>query len=200
MGVSVSIFVFIIPYFYRPQSLGQGNIFTPFCHSVHRGGVPDHIPPPGRYTPWDQVHPQDQVPPQVHPGQVGTGRYTPQTWQVHPPGTRQVHLPGPGRYTPPPGTRQVHPQDQAGTPPWDQVHPLSRTRYPPGPGRYTPWTRQIHPQTRQVPPRDQAGTPPGPGTHPPPGRYPPPLGKQIPAYGKRAGGTHPTGMHSCYLK
>ena len=26
--------------FYRPQrSCGQGNIFTPVCHSVHRGGV-----------------------------------------------------------------------------------------------------------------------------------------------------------------
>ena len=24
----------------RKQSLGQGNIFTPVCHSVHRGGVP----------------------------------------------------------------------------------------------------------------------------------------------------------------
>ena len=27
--------------FYRPKrSFGQGNIFTPVCHSVHRGGVP----------------------------------------------------------------------------------------------------------------------------------------------------------------
>ena len=26
--------------YYRPQrSCGQGNIFTPVCHSVHRGGV-----------------------------------------------------------------------------------------------------------------------------------------------------------------
>ena len=40
----------------RKRSLGQGNIFTPVCHSVHRGGVPGQVPPgqvhpPGRYTP-----------------------------------------------------------------------------------------------------------------------------------------------------
>ena len=48
--------------------------------------------------------------------------------------------------------------------------------------------------------------PPGPGTHhsPGPGRPPldqantPPPGKQTPAYGLRAAGTHPTGMHSCF--
>ena len=80
---------------YRPQrSCGQGNIFTPVCHSVHGGGgLPqcmlgyhtplgadtpppeqtpsqDHTPrtrhPPGPDTPWDQLHP--------HP--PGT-RYTP---------------------------------------------------------------------------------------------------------------------------
>ena len=29
----------LITNFYRPQrSCGQGNIFTPVCHSVHRGG------------------------------------------------------------------------------------------------------------------------------------------------------------------
>ena len=37
---------------YRPQrSCGQGNIFTPVCHSVHRGGsasVHVGIPPPPR--------------------------------------------------------------------------------------------------------------------------------------------------------
>ena len=36
----------------RKRSLGQGNIFTPVCHSVHRGGgVPDQVPPPGPGTP-----------------------------------------------------------------------------------------------------------------------------------------------------
>ena len=39
-------------------------------------------------------------------------------------------------------------------------------------------------------------TPPGADT-PPRSRHPPP--KQTPAYGQRAAGTHPTGMHSCLL-
>ena len=38
---------------YRPQrSCGQGHIFTPVCHSVHRGGLPQcmlgYQPPPGK--------------------------------------------------------------------------------------------------------------------------------------------------------
>ena len=88
-----------------------------------------------------------------------------------------------GCHTPPPGPGRP-PRDQADTPP-DQGDP-------PGPGR---------------PPRDQADTPLGQGRHPPrdqadtcpgPGRHPPP-GKQTPAYGLRAAGTHPTGMHSCLI-
>ena len=36
--------------YYRPQrSCGQGNIFTPVCHSVHRGGMSE-ADPPGRHT------------------------------------------------------------------------------------------------------------------------------------------------------
>ena len=36
----------------RKRSLGQGNIFTPICHSVHRGvpppgGLPQGVLPPG---------------------------------------------------------------------------------------------------------------------------------------------------------
>ena len=101
----------------RKRSLGQGNIFTPVCHSVHRGEYLGRNPP-------GQVHPP-----------AGT---TP----------RQVHPPGPG--TPP----------RPGTPP-GQV--------PPGPG-YTP-PDQVHP-----PGAVHAGR-----------------------YGQQAGGTHPTGMHSCYF-
>ena len=84
----------------------------------------------------------------------------------------------PSRYIP----RQVHPLSrytpQSGTPPWagtppsGQVHPL--------PGRYTPL---------------QAGTPPSRQIHPL-GRYPPP--QCMLGYGQQAGGTHPTGMHSCF--
>ena len=51
-------------------------------------------------------------------------------------------------------------------------------------------------------PKEQ--TPPGADTHspeqtPPPRADPPPPGKQTAAYGQRASGTHPTGMHSCLL-
>ena len=41
----------------RKRSLGQGNIFAPVCHSVHRGGLPQCIlgyqytPPTGADTP-----------------------------------------------------------------------------------------------------------------------------------------------------
>ena len=35
--------------------------------------------------------------------------------------------------------------------------------------------------------------------YPPPGPGRPPPGKQTQAYGLRAAGTHPTGMHSCLL-
>ena len=78
-----------LTYNYRPRSCGRGNIFTPVCHSVHRGG---------------------EVSASVHAGIP----HTP-PWTRHPPGTR--HLPGPdtpwtrhppGPDTPrpdPPGTR-----------------------------------------------------------------------------------------------
>ena len=76
--------------FFRPQrSCGQGNIFTPVCHSVHRGGsasVHAGMPTP-RPDPPEQTH------------------NTPQT-RHHPPGTRH-HPPGtrhhPPRADPPPG-------------------------------------------------------------------------------------------------
>ena len=80
-----------------------------------------------------------------------------------------------GRYTP----RQVH------TPPWADTSLWAGT--PPGKvhtplGRYTP--RQVHPTGRYTP---QVGTPPG--------RYTPQ--QCMLGYGQQAGGTHPTGMHSC---
>ena len=61
------------------RSLGQGNIFTPVCPSVHRGGVclsacwdttptfPGTMHPPGPCTPL----PQDHAP----PGAQHAGRY-----------------------------------------------------------------------------------------------------------------------------
>ena len=60
----------------RKRSLGQGNIFAPVCHSVHRGSTWAGTPHPP-----EQVHPRGQV----HPL---PGRYTP-SWVGTPP--RQVH-------------------------------------------------------------------------------------------------------------
>ena len=80
--------------YYRPQrSCGQGNIFTPVCHSVHKGGLPQcmlgyhpHPPeqtPAGSRPPWQQTPPREQTP--------------------SPPRTR--HPPGPDT---PPGSRLQH--------------------------------------------------------------------------------------------
>ena len=113
--------------------------------------------------------------------------------QAHPLGTRQV----------PPGTRQVPPRP--GRYPQDQTLPLTRQEPPPIPARYTsplgpgiyipPYQaetppgpgRYTHPVTRQVPPPDQAGTPPPPE-------------QQTLEYGQHSAGTHPTGMHSYFVK
>ena len=73
------------PFFYQPQqSCGQGNIFTPVCHSVHRGAVclsacwdttpwsrhplpradtPQSRHPPRADSPLEQTPPGDQTPP-----------------------------------------------------------------------------------------------------------------------------------------
>ena len=69
---------------YRPQrSCGQGNIFTPVCHSVHRGGggsasMHAGIPPPGPGRPPQtrQTTPQEQTPPRTR--QTPLGADTPQ--------------------------------------------------------------------------------------------------------------------------
>ena len=115
--------------------LGQGYVFTGVCDSVHRGGVPDQVPPLGPGTPprpgtlpWTRYtpSPQDQVPP-LGPGTPPQTRYTPPG-----PGTPL----GPGT---PPGTRYT---------PQDQVHPL-------GPG--TP-PDQVPPPGPGTPPRDQGDT------------------------------------------
>ena len=80
--------------------------------------------------------------------------------------------------------RTMHPPpDQA--PPQDQAHPPDQ----PPPLEQTP-PRADTPPDQPPPPWDQA--------HPPGTRHPPP-GKRTAAYGQRAAGTHPTGMHSCWL-
>ena len=188
----------------RKRSLRRFFFFTPVCQSFcSQEGVPGQVPPL-----QDQVHPRDQVHllDQVHPRTRYTplGRYSPLD-QVHPLGRYtpldQVHPPGPvhplDRYTF--GTRYtpcaVHPLEPGtppgpGTPP-DQVHP-------PGPGMpprlgTPPWD-QVHPPGTRYTPRDQV--------HPPETRYTPQAGTPSRAvhagtYGHQAGGTYPTGMHSC---
>ena len=91
-------------------------------------------------------------------------------------------------YPPRPGRHP--PLDQADPP--DQTPP--RIRHPPDqiprPGRHPP-DQVDTPQIRQTP-LNQEDTP---GT-----RQTSPLGtRQTPAYGLRAAGTHPTGMHSCFI-
>ena len=72
----------------RERSLGQGNIFAPVCHSVHRGGgtwagTPQQVQPPGRYTPRAGTPP---------------GRYTP--WAGTPPWAMHAGIRSTsGRYT-----------------------------------------------------------------------------------------------------
>ena len=95
------------------QSCGQGNIFAPVCHSVHRGGLPHCI--------------------------LG--------------------------YTPP-GPEVGTPREQAS--PWEQ----------------TPhWEQNVL----------------GANTPPPRSRYPHPTAVHAGRYGQQAGGTHPTGMQSCFI-
>ena len=112
------------------------------------------------------------VPGQVPPRQVPAGQVHP--WQVPP---WQVHPPWAGA-------------SQAGTPPAGTApgrYPLGRYtsegRYLPG--RYTPWAGT-----------SQARIPPQAGTDPL-GEYTPPDTVHA-GYGQQAGGTHPTGMHSCF--
>ena len=87
---------------------------------------------------------------------------------------------------------------------WDTNHPPPGIRHhpPTGPGR-PPQTRQTPPdqtppRTRQTPPLDQTPHPPGP-CRLPQDQTPLPSWELTPAYGLRAAGTYPTGMHSCYF-
>ena len=135
----------VVPFYFSfvtGRNCGQGNIFTPVCHSVHRGGVLPQCMLGYHPPPRDQA---DTPPP-------GSETTTP-----HPPGTRQTPT-GPGippriRHHPPPGTRQTpqirhHPSPRSDTTP----PPGSDTTPPPGPGRPPPGTRQT--------PQDQADPPP----------------------------------------
>ena len=114
--------------------LGQGNVFTGVCDSVHRGGV--CLSACWDTTPLEQTPPQEQTPPRADTS------------------PEQTHTP------------------------WEQAPPEQKSPLP----------KQTPPQSRHPPaPWEQTPSP------------PPPPGKQTTAYGKRAAGTHPTGMHSCLV-
>ena len=130
-----NMYSIITLYLYRPQrSCGQGNISTPVCHSVHRGGVPG---PEGvvshkalRQTPPDQADPLDQT---HHP----PGSDTPQSRHTTTPPPDQAHHP---------------PPDQTHHPPDQTHHPPDQT---PPPGPDTPPTRHttpLRPDTHPLPP------------------------------------------------
>ena len=74
--------------------LGQGNVFTGVCDSVHRGGLPQCMlgyRPPAQ-TPTRSRHPPDQTPPRADPPEQ-----TP-PWKQTPPGPdtpREQTPPGP---------------------------------------------------------------------------------------------------------
>ena len=89
-------------------------------------------------------------------------------------------------------TRVCHSVHKAGSVP---VHAEMHT-HPPGPEADSPGTRGRHPagpEAGTIPPRYQRQAPPRTrGRHP---SGPVCAGK----YGQQAGGTHPTGMYSCFL-
>ena len=135
----------------------------------------------------------------VHRGEY-LGRYPPPMGRYIPPGryTPQAGTPT-GAVTPP---RQVHTSRYipSRSPPGQVYTPSSRyipSRCPLGAGTppgqvHTPG--QVHPLGRKTPSR--AGTPPR-QVHP--RACTPPGAVHAGRYGQQAGGTHPTGMHSCLL-
>ena len=120
----------LFSYFYRPQrSWGQGNIFTPVCHSVHSWGG------------WGwgclpQCMLECHTPPVRHPSLGADTQPLSNPWSRHPPGsdTPRGQTP-PSRHAPgqtlPPGA----------DPPGQTHRPMSRT---------PPWVRHA-PQVRHAP-------------------------------------------------
>ena len=91
---------FVLYFYRRQQSCSQGNIFTPVCHSVHGGCLPQcmlgyHIPPRAD-TPGSR-HPRKQTAPRSR----------------HPAGSRHPYR----KQTPPPEQTPAYGQWAAGTHP-----------------------------------------------------------------------------------
>ena len=119
----------------------------------------------------------------VHRGVLQAGRTPPD---------QADHLP-----SPPPGRREEPPTPGRETLPGPgRPHPPSRREEPPLGQAGRPPSRRETPQQEGEPPKQEGGTPPGQAGRPPPDQADP-RRKQIPEYGLRAAGMHPTGMHSC---
>ena len=118
---------------YRPQrSCGQGNIFTPVCHSVHGGG--GGVPGLGGVVSHKALR---QTPPR--PGTHPPGPDTPT------PPDQTHHPPGPGTPPPPTRTRHTTPSPPGPDTPPTRHTPLDQTHHPP-PGsrlRHTVYERPV---------------------------------------------------------
>ena len=200
-----------VVHYYRPRSeASEGYVFTGVCHSFcSTGGGGGGVATPkasGQHPPWDQVTNTHLPPPtwsqHPPPSPLGHGHKTPSLpWDQ----LDNTPLP-PGMVTtpPPPQTWSQHQRSLDITPPPPPPgpggqHPLP----PPGPGGQHPPPPDMVTTPPSLPP-DMVTTPPslplGPGgqhtTTPPPPRH----GHNTPALPRdyaQAGGTHPTGMHSC---
>ena len=90
-------------HYYRLQrSCGQGNIFTPVCLSVHRGGVCASVlagipPPPEADTPQSRQPPRADTPPEQTPPPLDGLDTSPGKQTTPPPADH-----------PPPGSRHRH--------------------------------------------------------------------------------------------
>ena len=169
----------------------------------------NHLPPPPRMRPgyntsllpsppgWDQVTtPPSSPPPRMRPGY---------NTSLPPPGWDQVTTP------PSPPQDQTKLQQYLHPPPQDETRLQHLPPPPPGSDQVTTIPPPPPPGSDQVttppPPQDQTKLqhlPPPPGsdqvTTPPP----PPGSDQVttpppPRDYAQAGGTHPTGMHSCFI-
>ena len=106
---------------YRPKrSFGQGNIFTPVCHSVHRGGRSGKETPPAGWRNPPGVPPGwMEEPPRLDGG-------TPPGWMEEPPRLDGGTPPAAGWRNPPPPAWWRNP-------PWLDGEPPSWMENPPPP-------------------------------------------------------------------
>ena len=154
-------------YYYRPQrSCGQGNIFTPVCHSFcSQGGGEVCLSACWDTTPQTRHHPpQTRPPPEQTP--IHPLDQTPPGADTHPP---EQTPPGAGTHPPPPRSRHPPPSRR----------PLGADTHPPGADTH-PLGADTHPLSRH--PLEQAPipTPLGADTHHPGSRHPPPGSRHPP--------------------